>query len=897
MISSFCRHLGPPILLTLSLKTITYAQDVQVPSFLSLTQFSGILETESLVEFDYASGVDAAENYWAKSIYFEWTRAFDEEETNEGDYPFMICHANRRLSGVQRRGEIESAINKLDIPMARLIPIYNEDDKTCFVTKLRASLAIKLANYLQNAQLYIFPLTYAMKLIGNSVSSAQEQGDGGYLDVTLCPGDLVNLTDVNTKQQEELNTLVLDAITSKDLFTSKTEAYENFFWFALLETQGLGEEIPRSKFWKEKFDAGVDSSTPICDRIAEELVFDFYKAGRNEGDLSVMSIRFDQLDRNTAVADPCILALVIAVSLLPSTCAIQSRPRIENQNRNAQYLIQTRPGAQPGIPWYNTSISGRGQYVALSDTGIDINNCYFWDNSPAGQKFVKRRENIDTNQRKVIQYDPYVDTTDYNYGHGTHCAGTIVGHKSVDGINEQVGMADGIARDAKVAFIDIGTMERQLILPPPDRLYNTGHPHAKVHSASWGSAFNGYGINARNMDSFMYDSKEFLIVTAAGNGGSGNTANSVGDPGTAKNVITVGASNSAGQDLMDGQLGSDYIASFSARGPTADGRTKPDILAPGSYILSAGARTSFTDECDPEDGIYVGAGKFKAGVLSLQGTSMATAVVSGAAILVRQYFEDGYYPSGVKNLAHSYVPLASLIKAVILNGGALLKDVDNGQAGTTPSTPYDNTQNYGRVNLEDSLYLEGTKSVQAVLYDREKLFDGEELKFSGTVKYTESCNPGTKFSATLAWTDPPATGGCKSCVLNDLDMFVTKNNFTATKYFPNGLGGKDALNNVERVQLDFNEGDNYTVHIYGYNLVTDFQVFSLAITGCVGIPTKPLVVPSETTTPTSTNGTAMDDTRMYIIMDYLVWGAWDAVACVALALLRLEDEHNNNNCT
>jgi hypothetical protein len=416
MVSPLCRHLGPPILLALSLRTIAHAQIEEVPSFLSLTQFASILETESLNEFGYADGEAQAEKYWERSIYFEWTRAFDEEETNGGNYPFMLCHANRRLSGVQRRGEIETTVKKLDIAMQRMIPVYNEDDKTCFETKLRAMQAIKLAQNMYDKQFYIFPLTYAMKLIGDSVKSAADQGDGGYLDVTLCPGDLTNLTDVNVKQQEELNTMVLDAITSKDLFTSKTNAYENFFWFALEETQEMGTDIPRANFWKGIFEAGIDSDTAICERIGEELVFEFFKAGRSEGDLSVLSIKFDQLDRTSSVSKDCILALVIAVSLLPNTCAIQSRPKIEPQNRNAQYLIQTRPGAQPGIPWYNTSITGRGQYVALSDTGIDINNCYFWDNSPEGQKFVKRQDYKDPNQRKVIQYDPYVDTTDYNYG-------------------------------------------------------------------------------------------------------------------------------------------------------------------------------------------------------------------------------------------------------------------------------------------------------------------------------------------------------------------------------------------------------------------------------------------------------------------------------------------------
>ena len=93
---------------------------------------------------------------------------------------------------------------------------------------------------------------------------------------------------------------------------------------------------------------------------------------------------------------------------------------------------------------------------------------------------------LDLDQRKVVQYDDYVDTSDYKYGHGTHVAGSIAGCKSDGG-----GISKGIAYDAKIAFIDIGRSDGSLETPDVTRLLRTGSPYAKIHSASWGGSYPG----------------------------------------------------------------------------------------------------------------------------------------------------------------------------------------------------------------------------------------------------------------------------------------------------------------------------------------------------------------------------------------------------------------------
>jgi serine protease AprX len=102
-----------------------------------------------------------------------------------------------------------------------------------------------------------------------------------------------------------------------------------------------------------------------------------------------------------------------------------------------------------------------------------------------------------------------------------------------------------------------------------------------------------------------------IVICAAGN--SGPDAKTVGCPSDCADAITVGATDK-----------SDNMASFSSRGPTNDGRTKPDICAPGKDIVSCKAAGIMKNKAI--DTYYI----------SMSGTSMACPMVSGSVALMVQ---------------------------------------------------------------------------------------------------------------------------------------------------------------------------------------------------------------------------------------------------------------------
>ena len=329
----------------------------------------------------------------------------------------------------------------------------------------------------------------------------------------------------------------------------------------------------------------------------------------------------------------------------------------------------------------------------------------------------------------------------------------------------------------------------------------------KMISNSWGSDVNGaYTTSCAQVDQFMWDHQDFLAFFSNGNSGPG--LGTVISPAGAKNCVSVGGCRN----------GASYqsIYSSSSRGPTQDGRYKPTIIAPAQTVYSA----------------YGGS---EAGYWGLQGTSMSSPGAAGAAVLVRQYFSDGWYPTGSANPTDSIAPSAALLKAMLVN------------CADPSITGYTNVPNnhigWGRIDLDSALYFSGDTKNLAIVDEETGLSTGQY------VEYTYSINSSSvPIRIALVWTDYPATVGAGIKLINDLHLTVTdpganeyKGNVYSSGQSVTG-GVYDTLNVEECVRINTPATGDWTVRVDGNNCPYGPQPFSIVVTGNLGTTAQPDVV-------------------------------------------------------
>jgi serine protease AprX len=250
------------------------------------------------------------------------------------------------------------------------------------------------------------------------------------------------------------------------------------------------------------------------------------------------------------------------------------------------------------VPVDHPGITGAGVGLCVVDTGVDPDHEQIAPRTVTFKDFVNGR---------TTAYD--------DQGHGTHvtsiAAGDGVGSPGAAAIR---GVAPGASLYAAKVLDSSGS-------GPDDGVaagvqWCASQAGVGVISMSLGDTAGGDGTDAVSLAVNAAVAAGKVVVVAAGN--SGDEPGTINAPGTATGAITVGAvsdySNPAGAPNHDDGI---YLAGFSSRGPTADGRTKPDISAPGVTVTAALAGTV-------------------SGTTTLSGTSMATPYVAGATVLARQ---------------------------------------------------------------------------------------------------------------------------------------------------------------------------------------------------------------------------------------------------------------------
>lgn len=484
---------------------------------------------------------------------------------------------------------------------------------------------------------------------------------------------------------------------------------------------------------------------------------------------------------------------------------------------------------------FNRGLTGAGQIAAVADSGNDSDMCFQrYDATPASitdaQSPVPPSTGVIDLTHKMIAYYVQPGATAYDNNavctssptsfHGTHTSATVVGDNFASlstpvfaGINP----GDGMAPNAKLVFQDVGHDTTGCLsgLNDPYNMFRQASlAGARVHSNSYGAPSGGaYTSDDATADRYLFDHEDMTIFFSAGNSGPG--ANTIGSPGNAKNVVTVGAL---------GHGNSTTIAGFSSRGPTDDGRTKPDITAPGVATISASGDTSHTsNNCSTK---------------SLSGTSMACPTTAGGAALLRQYFEDGFYPTGAANPADALSANAPLVKATLLNGTLTLPA--GGVFGS-------NTFGWGRVFLDSNLAFTGEGRDLRVW----NVPNTDGLQTGGTTSYQVTVGTGQELRVTLAWSDAEASPGAGATLVNNLNLSV---NDGVTTYLGNVFnasgnsqpgGAPDVINSVEHVRLNAPIAGTYTITVaaptvpgngraytnrQGYAVVVSYATCATAVT-------------------------------------------------------------------
>ncbi|KAG5175267.1 peptidase S8/S53 domain-containing protein, partial [Tribonema minus] len=526
----------------------------------------------------------------------------------------------------------------------------------------------------------------------------------------------------------------------------------------------------------------------------------------------------------------CLLSLTAFLLTSDAVCYVDVLPAVTALNTVAAWIVQS--GVEGAYPMWTAGLQADTEIIAVADSGVDLASCFFSEEDPTDNIACSTYTNpvTDLAKRKVVQYVGYVDCGDEQAGHGTHVAGTLAGaQRSAAGAPGQH-LGDGLAFAAKLAVFDFGDAAGALYTPSDLAAQMLAAPYAagaRVSSNSWGAARDSYTTLDAQLDAWAYARPDAVVVVAAGNCGDAASgcagdggaaiagAGSVLSPALAKNVIAVGASESTGASApLGGGVGN--VAYFSSQGPLAgDGRIKPDVVAPGYHTFSAQANPAEPGSCR---------------VAAKAGTSMATPVVAAAAAMIRQYFLQGWYPSGAPNPSDIHNPSGALVKAVLVNA-AVPMTAYRGLAATVPlGTGPDGYQGWGRVLLDAALNVAGSVDMHAQ--------DMVYMNVTGMVKtYTFAVDAAYAgdFRATMVFVEPAGAVGAASPVLNDLDLLVTAfDGYTHSVFHPNGGPGADGVNTVERVTVpDAQAYASFAVTVTASRVATPTQppFFALVVTG------------------------------------------------------------------
>lgn len=500
------------------------------------------------------------------------------------------------------------------------------------------------------------------------------------------------------------------------------------------------------------------------------------------------------------------LERVSDIANIPGVLWIQHWSKPSLCNDNCQWVTQT--GWRSSIPsnpgarqvWYN-GVIGNGVVLSTTDSGITTNHQMFYDAA-----YPITGPGVYPNHRKVVAYKLYQgaafgDHPLFGY-HGTHVSCTVAGNDTLLG----TGNYDGMAKQAKIYFLDIASASNLVLPNNLTTLYDSIYPGQGLgynilqHSGSWGwfNSSGTYSIQDASTDAYVWANRDFLNLYAAGNESSSYR---IRNPGIAKNVVTVGGTGNG--------TSANTIYSSSSRGPTQDGRIKPTLVAPAVNLWSANGAPG-------------------GGSIQMSGTSMAAPAANGAVGLIRQYLLAGFYPTGAVNPADSI----KYQSAALLRTMAIVSCDPNVGSWSVP----DFNIGWGRIDVDSVLYFDGDTRKLIIKDDTVGLTTGYYI---GDSFYVNSAIP---LRVCVAWSDTAAASNANPTLVNDLniELFAPSGTYYHGNIYSAGQSVANPStwdnNNVEECcRINSPETGFWYIVVTGQSVPYGPQPFAYAITGDISL--------------------------------------------------------------
>ncbi|CAM9317023.1 unnamed protein product [Discosporangium mesarthrocarpum] len=406
-----------------------------------------------------------------------------------------------------------------------------------------------------------------------------------------------------------------------------------------------------------------------------------------------------------------------------------------------------------------------------------------------------------------------------------------------DDVGTTLAEHSGVATGAQLAIFDVSsdgdTIDAHVV---GNGLWEAAEPTgAKVHSNSWGGDPNcEVDDQAVDIDEYLYENPEHIILVSAGNDGDlkndpSHDTCTISSPAIAKNVLTIGASSSGPTRVtytnMDGNIIESFfddladinvVAYFSSYGPSEDGRVKPELVAPGDQVFSASSDATDSHTCQ---------------LAAASGTSMSCPIAAGAAAIVRQYFiDESFYVNDLEERGmcgpdsvwkcEGFEPSGPTVKAVLINSANLMGG----------SSEPDNLRGFGRVQLDSGLMLDGEGGSAVYVTDSQwtSIYSSREDLYELDVEDAD-----VELRATLAWYDPPASPLSSVQLQNDLDLTVVSP--SGKEFLMWEFGVPDSRNTVERVIVPASSSEvgTWKIKVSAKSLSSDPQPYSLVVMGSI----------------------------------------------------------------